>query len=194
MKLALSVRDRKSIALAAFLGVLVLYVLFTYVISPLMKEVSQLGQAIGTAKTQLQAFERATANDVAIRQQHEQAFARVKTLRQTLPTEEQIPAVIEKLSGLASKTGVKIQTVFPQRPLGEVDATPTSQLTLYKEIPIQIDALAGYHQLGTFLSLVEADDRPLQVSSLRISGNEREPKRHVIKLLLRSFCAVAKES
>ena len=62
-------------------------------------------------------------------------------------------------------------------------------LELYKEIPIQIDALAGFHQMGMFLSRVESGAQPMQVRMLRISDNPSEPRRHVVKLQLVAYFA-----
>src|SRR3989338_2900230 len=100
-------------------------------------------------------------------------------------------------SGLASQTQVKIQTIFPQRPLNQPDdrllaaqGKTATELMVYKEIPIQIDAQANYHQLGTFLSLVEASKKPMQVTTLRVSSNPKEPRWHNVSLSLLTYFAV----
>jgi Tfp pilus assembly protein PilO len=119
-------------------------------------------------------------------------------MRALLPAKEEVADVIQDLSTLAAQANVKIETIFPQqRPPSELDPkskgsppTPTGP-AVYEKIMVQIDALAGYHHLGSFLNLVESGPRPMRVSSLRIAGNPREPKRHFIKLLIQAYFATS---
>jgi Tfp pilus assembly protein PilO len=119
-------------------------------------------------------------------------------MQQLLPSEEELPAVIESLSDLAGQSQVKIQTIFPQRTdadgAGRKDkekerggGAGLKQPDIYKEVIIQIDALAGFHQLGTFLSRIEQAEKPMRVASLRITQDPKEMKRQRVKLLLQSY-------
>ena len=136
-------------------------------------------------------------NEPTLRAQYGQWDEKVTSLRALLPPREEESVVLERLSNLARQTQVKIQAMFPQR---SADGTAGSgksgadkgppapaQPVVYEDVLIQIDAAAGYHQLGTFISLVEAEERPMRVSSLRIVANPREFKRHSIKLLIRAY-------
>ena len=190
MKLALSSREQRTLLAGGGLALIVLWVYGAYILGPLMRESSSLGQQVQQARDRLATLEAATANEDALRKQHEQLTQTVASLRSLLPSEEELPSLIETLSDLASQTQVKIQTIFPQRPLQGTGAeTTTLAPVVYKEIPIQIDALSGYHQLGAFLGLVESGGKPIRIASLRIAANPREAKRHNVKLLLRSYFA-----
>ncbi|MBI3323985.1 MAG: type 4a pilus biogenesis protein PilO [Candidatus Omnitrophica bacterium] len=172
------------------------WVYIAYAVKPLLSRLSTVSQEVSSAETQLKQVEQVVAEIPRLQQEHDKLVTSIKTLREGLPSEERLPAIIEFLSDLASQTGVKIQTIFPQRSfeaLGVSSDAPPSKVTnivlpktpdLYRGIPIQIDALAGFHQLGTFLSRVEAGNQPVQLRSLRISGNPREFRRHNVKLVL----------
>ena len=197
MKLGLSTREPRTVLIGGVLGCLVIWVYFTMILKPLWLEAASLGQQVLTARLQLGALQQATTNESALREQHRRLQETVLSLRSDLPSEEGLPAVIEFLSGLASQTQVKIQSIFPQRPmesldnrLGREQAKGPADLTVYKEIPIQIDAQASFHQLGTFLALVEASDKPMQVSTIRISGNPKEPRWHNVNLSILAYFAV----
>ena len=201
MKLSLSSRDRRTILLVGLLGMLTLWAYLTQLLGPMAKEVGSLGHEVRSAREQLKILELATSNEDALRQQHQQVNETVESLRRLLPAEQEIPTVIERLSDMAGQSGVKIQAIFPQRQVEPqapgslgAPAASSSKPVVFTEIPIQIDALAGYHQLGTFLSLVESADKPMQVSSLRMSGNQKEPKRHIVKLVLRAYFAALQGS
>ena len=190
------VRNQRTLLLVIVLGAFILWAYVAFIAGPLMREAATLNRQVSGAREDLRLLQASTTNEGALREQYEQVSEAVKSLRRLLPAEEEIPTVIEHLSGLASETGIKIQAIFPQRvleplaPIGK-EGVAASAPIVYREIPIQIDALAGYHQLGTFLSLVESSEKPMQIATLTISANQKEPKRHLVKLLLRCYFAVS---
>ena len=197
MKFSLLSNDLRTMLLGGGVGLLVLWVYSAYIVGPMVREVGKLGTSVREARTQLAALEQATANETAIRESHRQLDETVVSLRRLLPPEQELPSVIEFLSDLARQTQVKIQSVFPQRPVAEQASaqekgntkTPATPV-VYKEIPIQIDAQATYHQLGTLLSLVESGERPMDISTLHIAGNPKEPRFHNISMVVLAYFAV----
>ena len=198
MRLGLSPRELRTVLLGGVIGIAVLYMYVAMILAPLWRQASSLGERVSSARAQLAALRQATTNEAAIQEQHHSLQGAVVSLRGQLPSEDELPAVIEFLSGLASQTQVKIQTIFPQRPLNHqpddrllaAQGKTAAELMVYKEIPIQIDAQANYHQLGTFLSLVEASKKPMQVTTLRVSSNPKEPRWHNVNLSLLTYFAV----
>lgn len=198
MKMKMSAQEQKAlVALVISTGV-VLYVFFMLT-GGLRKQVSQLNDQVKSAKDQLRVLELTTANETGLRKQQEDLEKLVKDLRDSLPAEDQEDQVIKLLSDLAGQSQVKIQTIFPHRAAREVkEIKPEKdakgkpipvEAQVYKKVLIQIDALSGFHQLGRFISLVETGDRPMQVHTLRISADPKEPKRHHVKLLIESYFA-----
>lgn len=185
MKLNLAAREQRSALLIGILGLVTLYIYAAYLVRPLQRRGRELGEQVSTARQRVGILERSTSNEAALREQYRQLEETVKFSRTRLPGEEELPAVIELLSDLAGRSQVKIQTIFPQRSLMPDPAAATA--AVYKDVLIQIDALAGYHQLGTFLGLVEAHAKPMRVASLRIATNPKEPKRQFVKLLIRAY-------
>ena len=184
-------REHQTILLAGIFGVLFVWMYLAYLITPLLRHGVELSGRVRSAREELKALQDTTANEPALRNQYHRLSEAVASWRTRLPSEEELPAVIEYLTALANQSQVKIQTIFPQHP-----TTPTQEMggskkgeagPVYRDVAIEIDALAGYHQLGTFLSLVETGTRPMQLSSLRISGEPKEPKRHRVKMIIRAY-------
>jgi Tfp pilus assembly protein PilO len=154
---------------------------------------------VQSAREQLKLLQASTSNDAALRVQHRELEQRVMGLRQLLPGEDELPAVIELVSDMANQSQVKIQTIFPQRPVGDEEVENRKKKgaasaedvakapTFYKDVVIQIDALAGFHQLGEFLSRVEQGEKPMRIANLRIQPDPRETRRLRIKLLLQAY-------
>ena len=191
-----SPREQKMLALVIGLGTIILWVYASFIVGPLMREIGELGRQVREARERLKVIRVATANEGTLRDQQRQLQEVVASMQQLLPSEEELPAVIESLSDMAGQSQVKIQTIFPQRPgsdgAGRKDKDKASAVgpqpqEVYKEVMIQIDALAGFHQLGSFLSQVEQAEKPMRVASLRITQDSKETKRQRVKLLLQSY-------
>ena len=194
MKVSFSQRELRTVLLGGLFAVVTLWVYSAYLVGPMWQEVTKLGRDVKEARTELASLKQATANESGLREQHQQVQEVVSSLRGLLPAEEELPSVIEFLSDLARQTQVKIQTVFPQRPLGDLEMLKGRDATqkpdapdVYKEIPVQIDAQGSFHQLGTFLSLVESSDKPMDVSSLRISSNPKDARWHTINMTILTY-------
>lgn len=185
------------IALVVLMGGVILWVYGNYVIIPLNRAAADLGRQVQTAREELKSLQATTANEASLRTQYQEASKAVSSLRGDLPNEAELPSVIESLSGLATQTQVKIQTIFPFRGGERLDLPPSvlngrspAESRVFKETLIQIDALAGFHQLGSFLSLVESGKNPMRISTLRISQNPKETKRQIVKMLIKAYFTV----
>ena len=199
VKALLTGRRQRAVLLLILSAGIVLWLYAAYIIGPLRRQESTLTQQLQRARQQLNALQRTTANEATLREQYRQLDQAVMELKKWLPDESELAAAIERLSDLASQTSVKIQTISPQRTgdatLGERGArvakpAAPSASAFYKEVLIQIDASAGYHELGSFLGLVESGEKPMRLVSLRIIGDPGNPERHRIKMLIRSYFAV----
>jgi len=188
-KLTLSKRERKVIALVGTLTLVIGYVYVALILGPLGREMASLGQRVRSARQQVRALEAVVVNEPALRAQYAQWDEKVSVLRSLLPPRDEESVILERLSNLARQTQVKIQAIFPQRSKDEQAGKPSSNAepAVYEDVLIQIDASAGYHQLGAFLGLVESEGSPMRVSSLRIVANPKEFKRHNVKLLIRAY-------
>jgi Tfp pilus assembly protein PilO len=193
-------REKRVTLLIASLALVILWLYTACIVGPLMREGGKLTQQVREARTQLTQLMAATANESAFRAQHQQLEQTVASLRSLLPPEAEVPASIEFLSNLASRTNVKIQAIFPQRvdeplevPVAHAAAASPKPPEVYQEIPIQIEALAGYHQAGAFLSFIESSEKPMRVMSLRISANPKEPRWHLVQLVVAAYFAVQEE-
>ncbi len=187
MTTPMSRADRQRMVLISLLASLAVWVYYGYVLKPLVRAVAEVSQAGRMARGQLREIEQAFTQEPELHQQHRQLEQEVAHLREVIPTEEELPTVIERLTELGGQTGVKLQLIAPQRPLVSTNTKESSTGLLYTEIPIQLDALGGFHQFGAFLSLVEQGEHPMQLRSLRISENPKLLRRHVVKMILVAY-------
>ena len=209
MKLTLSKREQKVVLSVILLAAVIGIVYIMLIVGPLKRSLASLNAQVKSAREQVKTLEAAVTNEDALRKQYEEWDRKVSALRSHLPSQEELPATIEFLSDLAAQTQTKIQTIFPQRDEGEAagkgsaagklgkssgkDAKRPAGVedasAVYKNVLVQIDAMGGFHQLGTFLGMVEMGNKPMQVSSLKILNNPKDPRRLFIKVVLRAYFA-----
>lgn len=103
-----------------------------------------------------------------------------------LPAEKEIPAFLENLAAMARDANVRIVAITPVA--GK--ETEGEKGRIYQEMPIQISAKSGYHELGHFLASLESSDRFIKVVDIDIRGNSSMPKRHDIDLLLTTYVLI----
>ena len=198
-KSGLPKREQQAILIIGVLGVGVLWLYFAYIVGPLNRASGQLNRQIQDGKGRLQILEAVASREGQLKTQHQQLSRTVGELRQLLPAEGDVSTIIQQLTGLANQAQVKILTISPQRvqeaepeaPRGRTTAPVAEPAKVYEDVFIAIDALAGYHQLGMFLSLVEAGEKPMRIASLKVSTNPKELRRANIKLLISTYLTKA---
>ena len=198
LKAGLGGRGQRQLILIILLGLIGAWTYANLVLLPQVRQLSSLGQQIRTDRQELRTLQQIVANEQRIREQHEQLARTVTSLRSLLPSERELPTVIEHLSMLAVRARLKIETISPQLdPMERAGAgskdKPGGDQLIYRTIPIQIDARAGYHEIGTFLSLVETGSVPIEVAILKIVENPEDSRHHQMMLVLNAFFAVVQE-
>lgn len=194
MKLALTPRELRAVGLLAALGMAVAWIYGGLILRPLCRRAIALRSEVRQQRDQLAQLEDATAQEAKLERTYQQLRQRVERMRQRLPRETELSRIIETLSELALQAGLRIQSIAPQRAVDLSDAAflgqrPAEAPAVYQKIPIQIEALAGYHQLGAYLSLTETLEAPIQLVSLRIAGHPKYPNRHSVRMILHAFVA-----
>lgn len=111
---------------------------------------------------------------------------RIERYIKMLPAEQEIPALLESLAVMARDANVRIVAITPvsgKEAEGEKGR-------VYQEMPIQISARSGYHELGRFLASLESSPRFMKVVDMEVHGNKTAPKKHDIDLMLTTYVLV----
>jgi type IV pilus assembly protein PilO len=173
--------------LAIVIAVLYFQVLLRPGISKLAGElwpkVSNLRSSLGQANTLIvnrQMIERERDRLAELTRKHEEIF----------PAEHEIPKLLESLSKIAGESDVKLIAV---KPLEMKAFGPEGLGDVYQEIPIEIEAISGYHQFGEFLAKLETGKRFMMIRDLTITSDKENTKRHRITLTAITYALIKKE-
>lgn len=69
------------------------------------------------------------------------------SLLKQLPRDTEVPGLIDDISSAALNAGLKLNAIDPQK---------MTKTEFYKELPIDIEVVGGYHEMGAFVSAVAA--------------------------------------
>ena len=90
--------------------------------------------------------------------------ARLRTARDRMPAEKEIPALYRHISDLAAQSGLSV-TLFAPRPPEEREG--------YREVAIAIAAEASYDQFGRFFEHLSRLPRIVSTSNMQLVGIDR---------------------
>jgi len=105
------------------------------------------------------------ANLAALRKQMADVEGRFAELLKQLPTDKEVPGLLEDITAIGKSAGLDIDTIALQA---------ERKAQFYVELPISIQVRGTYHQMGEFVSGVAAIKRivTLHDYSIKPSGNQ----------------------
>lgn len=97
--------------------------------------------------------------------------------------EEQLPEMLDSIAQMAKGFQVRLVSVKPKADLNQL----TPGVSGYLELPVEILASAGYHQLGSFLDALEDSENLVRVSEFKVQADPGDPWHHQVNLVLQVY-------
>ncbi len=183
----MDIKEKQKIyILAAIFGIMGLVLYYNLLLKPQCSKFIAKNKEFRAIRVKVAGGEALIANEAAVRRQHENLMKQAGYLEKRLPGQDQISSLLEDFSNVAESSGVKILRIKPL----EEPAPISKQKPLnnsYAEFPILIEARAGYHQLGEFVSKLETMDRFIRVTDLDVAGTNKDPLHHDIKIRIITY-------
>ena len=183
-KLAIDFKNKKQMALiAAAVGLGALYIYINFLLLPQIRGATKAYDKARKIRADVKVSEHDVSEIELLKKQVAQYHSKIDSYERMLPVEQEIPKLLEDLSGMAKGSGVKIVGITPLQ--SKQDDQSAEQI--YQEIPILINAKSGYHEVGKFLSKLENADRFMKVADIDIKANKASPKRHDVEILVLTY-------
>ncbi|MHC1729632.1 MAG: type 4a pilus biogenesis protein PilO [Syntrophobacteraceae bacterium] len=122
--------------------------------------IRRLTNSIGEQEKKLATLKAASLKVEVLEKELAQSEEELKTLLALLPDQKEIPGLLENVSRLGSKVGLENILFKPQ---------PEVPKEYYAVIPIQLDLLGSFNDLGVFLDSVSKLNRILKVEALTMT-------------------------
>ena len=172
---------REKLLILGFGGLLLLSADYFLWFSPVLKSLTRTIPALSSVETELQNLRDDKKNEPEIRRRLERLETELRDKEKGMEAANQIPSLLENLSKLAGRSGVRITSLDPPEPSA---GGPGKS---YRSLPIQIKATAGTHELGRFLSSLETGETTFKVLDLKISQNAQNQKKHLIEMKVETY-------
>jgi len=125
-----------------------------------MDTLTQLTGQITNQRNKLVTLKAAVAKVAVLEKEIAQSEEELTKLLMLLPDQKEIPGLLENVSRLGSKVGLENILFQPQ---------PEVMKEFYATIPIRLDLLGTFNDLGVFLDSISKLDRILKVESLTLT-------------------------
>lgn len=128
------------------------------------------------------------ANEDNIKRQYGILEKQSEFLERRFPGQEEIPNLLGDFSDVAESSGVKILKIKPLEVVEDISKSGSGG-GFYYELPILIEANAGYHQAAIFINNIENMDRFIKITDIDIRSRPSDPRHHDIKMKISTYVA-----
>src|SRR5512145_1026242 len=133
-------------------------------LAPVQAEVTQLRAQLTSLQSEIARSRAIVADLLKYRREVAELEARLNALKERLPGEKEIPTLYRTVSDAATASGLGVSLFQPRPPVVR---------DYYSEIPISLNAEAGYHQIGEFFERVAKLARVVNITEIKFNGLNR---------------------
>lgn len=101
-----------------------------------------------------------------------------------LRVKEEAPLLMERISRFALDNNIHVTQMIPLP--DQMEVVLENKQRKYFSMPIQVEALGSYHDIGRFLNTIEVKDISLHVVNCTISSGVKE-KKHSVKMTINAI-------
>jgi Tfp pilus assembly protein PilO len=195
-------QDKKKLAIAAVIFVILLYADFALVVGSQIKGVKDLKAKIIALRKDIDTLN----NDIKyVKKNADSGAAPVKVKK--LISEKEIPSLMQNISVLANENGVRIMQIdsVKEVPKTSKKSAPgkdgkaakdakASKASKAKDasaslisVKIKMDVISGYHKLGNFINEIENADRFCMIEDLLVIRDPADSMKHKISLAVKAY-------
>lgn len=181
--------EQRKFLIIASAAVIFLVVDIFFILKPMFAKTWELNQRIGSINKDVDELKRKISTLDSAKGKLGALKSEYENYEKRFPKADEIPSLFETLSTIAVKSKVGIVAV---RPMVAEKGPAAKVSSLYQEIPIEIRAKGGYHQLGDFINKMEMLNRFMEVKDIEITREDAAAKRENLRLLVSTYILLRK--
>lgn len=179
---SLSPAQQKRI-LAGLLALLTLGVWFIFLVSPRQRVLTEAAAQVNQLERELAQARQGMSRLPAIEEEISRLSASFKLTSVHKPPEQQLPELLEEIAQTARRAQVRVVEQKPTADIASVAPGPSG----YLELKVMTVIAGGYHQIGTFLDLLESSPSLLRVQEMGMVQNSDDLFRHQAFILFDAY-------
>ncbi|MBI5098944.1 MAG: type 4a pilus biogenesis protein PilO [Nitrospirae bacterium] len=131
-------------------------------IKNLNAKITKLNQEIASSQEKVKILDKLIEENKLLK-------AKLESLKEQLPEEKEVSVLLKQISELGLQSGLEVLLWRPE-------AKKTSPENLYVEIPVKVEVLTAYHNLGVFFSHISRLPRLVNISDIDLSIKAQKGK------------------
>jgi Tfp pilus assembly protein PilO len=152
------------VIIAASLILLVIISIFYVVAASYMgSQIDHVTMQISDAQTKLAETRAIAARKEGLLKELQQVRRRIAAFENRLPTEKEVPKLLNQFQRIAEKSDVKYRSITAQ---------PIQEQELFIRIPFRVQVDGAYPEVGEFLRSLEFGDRFIKVEKIEIGPED----------------------
>lgn len=196
----LSKDEKQKVIGISIAAVIFLFVVLWVVTIPSVRRWGELNRQISEIRQKLKKSESLIANAPQLQNRLVSMKQKLEEYKSVLPLYSDMPDILQNISLIATASKVKLLKIQPLRaeklPSGSAkggknipseEQTDDTRQLLYEEIPIQIEAKGGYHEIGSFINKVEIAKNVMSVADIEIEADTNDIFTHNARLLIIAY-------
>ena len=152
--------------------------LFIFLAQPKFKEIKALDAELVSARAELVSIKKTVAIKEQLVESINALQGAIDYYAQKIPSEKGMSWLLIELSRLARTAGIKYISITPQ---------PVQKTESYIKIPIKLEIICSYHNLGRYLSYLEASQRFISVDNITITSDPSSILKQRVSLSVSTF-------
>ena len=152
--------------------VIIVLVLFLF-ISPKQKQIKVLDAKIDKQNNEIAVSTSKAEKLEMLKMENEKLMNRINELKLQLPEEKEISSLLKQVSDLGITAGLEIKSWKPSQKM-------THSSGIVYEIPVAVEVIGTYHNLGYFLSSLTRLNRIINISDMKFGTPKRERNQTVL--------------
>jgi len=173
---------KQIIAVAA---ALIIILDFFLIMKPQMRWIRSLSRKNKELRTHIDQTQSDIETIAQLQDKFQTSQKDITDIERRVPSEEDMPLILESISEASNDAMVKIFQMKPRRI--DKEEILKSRSGQYYRIPISIDAKGSYHLFGKFLSILENSEIFMSINYLEISSSAKDYRRHNISSVINTF-------
>lgn len=177
-----------------FIGGGIVFITFIYLVVlvfPLIGSLASYSSEISVVRKKTLAVQKKIILIDSMKKELDELTEELSKHSRSFSKHKEIANLLEGFATLANQSDVKILSITPS---DLVKIKGGGKITeYYREMPIEITAKSGYHQLGSFISELAVGKQLIAIESVNIAGDGNDPRMHNVKIKLKTYVTIEDE-
>lgn len=153
--------------IAVLPSIIIIALVFFLWINPKIKQIKVLDSKIDKQNNEIASSQAKAGKLEMLKMENERLVARINELKEQLPEEKEISSLLKEVSDKGIASGLEIKSWKPSSKV-------THPSGIVYEIPVSVDVIGTYHNLGYFLSSLTRLNRIVNIKDLKLGGPKKE--------------------